>query len=327
MKFLIKFLRYSFCLFVLVSCRKKPAGRWDIQPKSLGEKVEITDLSKEFYNPENSLENFKEKYPWFQGSVSDIDFLERKKDPEEIAIYREAIAKINLEKLSTDLSDLFSRVRYYFPKFTPPKVFLYSSALQGLLDPVFYKSDKNYLFIDISAFMGEKSKYYEGIERYIKKNLNVENLLPKTALIFAENIVPPTREHQKFIDHILYQGKLMILKDAFLPKIPDSVKIGYTPKQYEWAVANEPNIWDFFIENDLLFSDDSRLEERFIMPGPFSKFYTEIDNESSPQLGVFIGWQISKNFLEKYPEVSLQDFLRMSAKEIFQKSKYSPKFE
>jgi hypothetical protein len=75
--------------------------------------------------------------------------------------------------------------------------------------------------------------------------------------------------------------------------------MNYTQKQYEWATGNEANIWNYFVESNLIFGDDPRLGERFISPGPFSKFYTEIDNESSPQIGIFTGWQICKAYLKE----------------------------
>ncbi|MDO5616319.1 MAG: gliding motility protein GldB, partial [Cruoricaptor ignavus] len=105
---------------------------------------------------------------------------------------------------------------------------------------------------------------------------------------------------------------------------PEDLKIGYTPQQYDWAKTNEANIWNYFVENDLLFSDDARLQERFIAPGPFSKFYTQIDNESSPQIAIFTGWQICKSFYAKHPKTPLQDFMKMSAEEIFNKAGYKP---
>lgn len=79
------------------------------------------------------------------------------------------------------------------------------------------------------------------------------------------------------------------------------------------------------MESNLIFSDDPRLVERFISPGPFSKFYTEIDNESSPQIGIFTGWQICKSYLKQNPETKLLDFLKMDAQTIFNKSGYKPK--
>ena len=47
-----------------------------------------------------------------------------------------------------------------------------------------------------------------------------------------------------------------------LPKTLDQYKIGYAKSQQEWAVSNEENIWNYFVENDLLF-DDSNLNEDF----------------------------------------------------------------
>ena len=83
----------------------------------------------------------------------------------------------------------------------------------------------------------------------------------------------------KTLETVSYTHLDVYKRQAFLPDFPDYLKMNYTQKQYEWAIANEANIWNFFVENNLVFSDDTRLGERFIKPGPFSKFYTEIDND------------------------------------------------
>jgi uncharacterized protein YjaZ len=124
---------------------------------------------------------------------------------------------------------------------------------------------------------------------------------------------------------MVYQGKVMILQDAFLPTTPNYLKINYTQQQYQWAEANEANIWNYFVENNTIFGEDHRLEERFIAPGPFSKFYTEIDNKSSPQVGIFIGWQICKKYFLKNPTTKLNDFLTTDATTILNQSEYKPK--
>jgi uncharacterized protein YjaZ len=144
-------------------------------------------------------------------------------------------------------------------------------------------------------------------------------------MVLAQNVVPANREHQKFIDQIIYQGKIMTLQDAFIPNIANNLKINYTPKQYDWAVANEVNVWNYFVESNIIFGEDHRLEERFILPAPFSKFYTEIDNKSSPQVGIFIGWQICKKYFQKNPNTKLNDFLTMEATKILNDSEYKPK--
>lgn len=312
---------------VFFSCKKKNENQWNIEIKNPVKNVTITDLSGEFYNPAVNLEDFKKKYPWFQGSVPDSDYGNRRKDTTEIRIYKEAIAKINKPKLENELKDLFSRIRNYFPKFRVPKIYLYSSAAdaQNVIDPIFLREDQNLLFIDISAFMGDGNKNYNQLDLYFQKSMNPENLVPKISLCYASMLVPQKMEQQKFIDNLVYQGKIQILQDAFLPKTPDYLKINYTKKQYQWAIANEANIWNYFVENDLLFSADSGLSDRFITVGPFSKFYTEIDRESSPQIGIWTGWQICKYYLKTHPEEKLQIFLHKNATDIFNGSDYRPK--
>lgn len=325
MKFFKYLLLSAVFVFLVNSCKKNPENPWNIDLKKSDSKVEIMDISKEFYDAIIPLENFTKKYPWFQGTVPNEDFEERRKDAEEIKIYKEAISKINVEKLSAELGNLFSHIHHYFPEFKNPTVFLYSSALQGIMEPIFYQAEENLLFIDISAFMGENNPNYSGLEIYFQKSMNPSNILPKVSQVFAENYVSPNTDQQKFIDHIVYQGKLLILQDAFLPKEPDALKMNYTPAQFDWAKANEANVWNYFVEGNLLFSDDAALTERFIKPGPFSKFYTEIDNESSPQIGIFTGWQICRKYYQEKPETKLADFLKMSAQEIFNQSNYKPK--
>lgn len=327
MKFFRNITIALFLIFAVSSCKKDEKAQWNVEIKTAQKSLEITDISKELYDPEVSPESFKAKYPWFQGSVPDADFEIRRKDPNEIGIYKDAVSKIDMGKLKTELSSLFARVQHYFPEYKIPKIFLYSSALQGSQDPIFIQPQENFLFIDITGFMGENDSHYKGLEQYFRNSMNPVNIVPKVAQVVAEQFVPYNAEHQKFLDQLIYQGKIMTLKDAFIPDFPDYLKINYTQKQYEWAVSNEVNIWDYFVENDLIYSDDARLVERFIAPGPFSKFYTEIDNESSPQIGIFTGWQICKKYFSEKPETKLQNFLKMDAQTIFNEAQYKPKFK
>ena len=120
------------------SCKKDQENLWKVDIKTPAQKVEVVDISKEFYSNTSTLEEFKTKYPWFQGSVPDEDFGSRRQDTTEIKIYQDAIAKIDIAKLNTELTDLFSHVKHYFPDFVQPKVYLYSSALFGVMEPIFF---------------------------------------------------------------------------------------------------------------------------------------------------------------------------------------------
>ena len=312
-------------IFLFQSCKKDNENQWKIEEELPVSKVEINDISKDYYDVKLELADFQKKYPWFQGSVSDEAFSKRRASVEERKVYLDGLKKVNVEKLSTDLGVLFSRVKFYFPDFKNPTVFIFSSATQMASEPIIYDKKSNFMFIDVSGFLGSKDPFYKGIEKYLTESMNSENLMPKISESIAYDIVPFNKDHQKFLDQMVYSGKIMTLQDAFLPDVSDNNKMHYTKKQYDWSVANEANIWSFFIENDLLFSADPRLEERFIIPAPFSKFYTEIDNESSPQVGVFIGWEICKKFMNEKPDTTLDQLLKMNATDIFNESAYKPK--
>lgn len=321
-KYIILSLIFSFSL---QSCSNTNENRWEIKLDTAAPNVEITDISKEFYDQKVPLQEFQKKYDFFQGTVPDEDYALRRADSAEIKLYKEAIAKIDQTKLKTDLALLFAHIEHYFPNFETPKVFLFSSALQMAPDPIFLEEKSNFLFIDITGFMGINNPNYQGMELYFQKSMNPQNIVAKVSEMLAVQFVPQSGKQLKFLDKIIYEGKILTLQDAFLPAEPDYLKMNFTAEQYEWADQNEENIWNFFVENNLVFSDDPRLNERFIAKGPFSKFYTEIDNESSPQVGTYTGWQICRKFFNEKPDTKLQEFLNMDAQTLFSESVYKSK--
>ena len=325
MKKNILFFLLTTLFFTLFSCNKEENDRWNVEVKT-SEPVKITDISAEFYNEKIPFQEFKEKYSFFLApQVPDATYEKKRNNTLERRMYKNAISLNKIPRLEKDLTELFAHVKYYFPKFQNPKVYVFSSATELYQEPILYIPDQKILFIDLSAFMGEKSEYYEGIDNYIKKDMNPENVIARVSETIAIDYVPVTPDQNKFLDKIINQGKLLTLQDAFLPKTLDQYKIGYAKSQQEWAVSNEENIWNYFVENDLLFSDDSNLNERFLNKGPFSKFYTEIDQKSSPGVGAFIGWQICRKYLAENPEITIQQFLQKSATEIFNNTNYKPK--
>ena len=312
-------------IFSLFSCKKETENRWNVEIKK-SESVKITDISAEFYNEKIPFETFKNDFSFFLSpQVPDATYEKKRKDALEKRVYKMALSLNKISEMEKNLESLFAHIKFYFPQFQNPKVYIFSSATELYEEPILYVPDQNILFIDISAFMGEKSEFYEGIEHYFRKEMTPGNLIAKVSETIAADYVPATPDHNKFIDKIINYGKMLTLQDAFLPKTIDQYKIGYTKEQQSWAISNEENIYNYFVENDLIFSDDNRLDERFLTKGPFSKFYTEIDQKSSPRVGAFIGWQICRKYLAEHPDVSLQKFLQLPATQIFNNSNYKPK--
>ena len=49
------------------------------------------------------------------------------------------------------------------------------------------------MFIDLSAFLGEKSEFYEGIDVFMRKEMTPQNVLPKVAETIAVDYIPATQ--------------------------------------------------------------------------------------------------------------------------------------
>jgi hypothetical protein len=67
-------------------------------------------------------------------------------------VYKNAISLNKIPKLEKDLTELFAHIKFYFPKFQTPKVYVFSSATEFMKN-LFCIFLQKILFIDLSAFM------------------------------------------------------------------------------------------------------------------------------------------------------------------------------
>jgi hypothetical protein len=177
------------------------------------------------------------------------------------------------------------------------------------------------VIISLELYLGKEHKFYQ-FPNYIKQNFEQKQIMPDIVSSFSLQKIAPLTD-KKMLSQMIYYGKQLYLKDLLLPEYSDADKMGYSEQQIIWCQENESYMWRYFLENEMLYSDDQKLIPRFINPAPFSKFYLEIDNESPGQVGAWIGWQMVRSFA-KNNNVPLSDLLKMNAKEIFEKSKYKP---
>jgi len=327
----MKFLKFSFfpLMLLLIGCSKeKKEPKFAVDVTNISVDFQMVDISKDFYNFNLSIADFRKMYPFFlEADYPDTEYDEQRHDTLELNIYKQIQEKVNNEKIKADLTDLFRHIKYYYPDFKEPEVFLYSSFCQNYLNPVAYAPEPNYLSIATDCFLGDRNRYYDGmrIDYYLQKNMSQPYLSSKVAREIAKTIVSKDLQSQNFLALMIYEGKILTLIDAFLPNVPNEYKIGYTKKQFDWARDNEFQIWQYFVNNNCVFSDDTALGERFLSIAPFSKFYNNIDRESPGQIGCWIGWQICLKYLKENPKMKLQDMIKNpNSEEIFAKSRYKP---
>jgi gliding motility-associated lipoprotein GldB len=218
------------------------------------------------------------------------------------------------------IEHLFKYITYFYPNYQIPKVYT-------LAEEVNYKQKlilgQDALLISLDNYLGKDHKFYKGLPQYIAFQQDKEFLISDIVDAFAKQRINPKRS-RTFLADMVYYGKILYMKDLLMPFESDKAKIYYSQDQLNWAKENETEIWSFFIERNLIYSTDVRLDDRFLNLAPYSKFYLELDLESSPRIGQYMGWQIVKTYMDKYPNTSLNELLELPADVIFTKSNYKP---
>lgn len=307
------------CLFFL-SCDQKSKVE-----KAVGEipvDVKVERFDKVFFETKpQDLAKVKKQYPFFFPAGNDDNvWLNKMQDSIWREVYDEVQKKYsNFEPVREEFNSLFQHVKYYFPETKIPKVITVIGEMDYTAKAIYADS---LVIVSLELYLGKNHKFYE-FPKYLKENFEERQIMPDVVSSFAFRKIPASKD-RTLLSQMIFEGKQLYAKDLLLPEYTDAEKMGYTPEQIKWCEENEEYMWRHFIENEMLYSEDPKLNTRFIAPAPFSKFYLEIDNDSPGRVGAWIGWQMVRSYM-KNNNVTLPELLKTNAKEIFEKSKYKPK--
>ena len=304
---------FSSIIFFVFACKNENKNKLKVSVDRFDKKFQLSDSLE--------LEELKQNYPYFfPSNYPDEVWMNRKKDSIQIEIFKQVQNIFSEgEFLNEKLSNFFTRKKTYYKKFNPPNII-------SVITDVDYSNrvilTDSILLIGLDNYLGSDHYFYDGLPNFIKEDLKKQNIISDVADEYARKSILGNKMYT-FIEKIIYHGKILYYKDIMIPDEFDHLKIGISQNKLEWAIANESKVWGYFIENEILFSPDIDLEKRFIDDAPFSKFFLEIDNDSSEKIGRFIGWNIVRSFM-KNNNISLQNMLQLDPKDIYYKSKYKP---
>lgn len=224
------------------------------------------------------------------------------------------------------LEDFFKRFSHYFPDKAIPRIVTfadgYPRSIQAGIEQMFIAP--KHLGIGLHYLLGPNYTYYPtDMPQYLRRRLQPEFLPVSVAQRYADAMIPePAFEtNPALVDHIVHQGIQMVFVDKLLgPSIADSMKLFYTQQQMEWAQAYEQQVYKEIVPD--LYDIDPTLVRRFIDDSPFT---SQLNRESAPRMGQFIGWKIVELYLEKNPDTSLAALIEVrDFKSIFKASGYRP---
>ena len=333
---------FFFTCLTMTSCNNKKGA--DISHIDLNIPIERFDQTLNSLNPGDislKVPELQKKYTWFYddymermisvGQASDTTYYSNLRSVLQNKDYL-ALKSIvegtfpDMHKQQDELTDAFKHIRYYYPGQKLPRLISFISGF-AVQTPV----GNDYIGIGLDMFLGAAgSKFYPAlrlsIPHYIARRFTPENITPRVMEAFIrEDMFPQDDNDRSMLAKMIYNGKILYFMDAVMPEINDTLKIGYTTEQIQWCKDYEAGIWAYFLQNELLFETDYMKIQKYLAEAPFTPGIGENSN-SAPKLGVWTGWQIIRKYMDKNPDVSLQQLMKeKNAQKILTNSKYKPK--
>jgi hypothetical protein len=121
---------------------------------------------------------------------------------------------------------------------------------------------------------------------------------------------------------MIHNGKKLYILQSLMPATPDTVIMNYPAEKMKWVKDNERNIWIVFSTQNLLYESSLNKIQKLIGPSPDSP---GMPHDAPGNTGSWLGWQIIKVYMKKFPETTLEQLLALdNAQEILEKSEYKP---
>lgn len=286
------------------------------------------------------LQKLHEKYPEFlQDFLFNVLALPAQPDSTDV-VKREVISFIksykpvadsaqqvfkNFTPVTKEIEEGLKHVKLYFPQYKiPQKVITFIGPINS------YGSilTTDALAIGLQLYMGENYPLYQSeagqqlYPLYISKRFAPSYIAAGCFKNIISDMYPDNSAGRPLVEQMIEAGKRLYVLDRILPETADTIKTGYSTVQLDESYENEAFIWSFFLQNDLLFSNDPAITKDYMTDGP----KTAVLGEASPGfIGQFVGWQIVKKWMAKNDKVSLADLMGMNPKKIFEEAKYKPK--
>ncbi|MGB8190892.1 MAG: hypothetical protein WCF67_03180 [Chitinophagaceae bacterium] len=314
--------------------------------------LEVQRFEQDFFaidtnNVPGSIVQLQKKYPTFVNdflvnilgiSITDTDTTATIAVKRFIADYK--LIKDSVNKVFSSMDDIEEEVKqglqftkHYFPSYNPPQKLItfigpldayYEASLGGYSDII----TREALATGLQLHLGKNFSVYRTelgqrlYPDYISRRFEPAYIPVNCMKNIIDDLFPDNSADKPLVQQMIEKGKRMYVLDKLLPYTHDTLKIGYTKKQLEGCYENEGLIWNFFLKNNLLYNIDPVLNKNYVQDGPKTE---ELGDGSPGYIGLFVGWQIVKKFMESHADLSMQQLMQTDAKKVFEESKYKPR--
>ncbi len=335
----------SFCLISLLSCGLFNKNTKKIDVSAIDLDLKIGRFDKSFFEVDTnelyaSLNELRNKDTFFFdfytvnvmrfGRISDsvtpsmLDLTHFFTNPYVLGLYDTIqVDYPNLDGVEGELTEAMKHFKYYFPNRSIPE-------FKAILSEFGYNVvalDTNYIAIALDMYLGKDYRYYGSFDfpYYIVQRFEPEYIVPNTMEVLFNAYYSPDEmaETEALIHAMIENGKKYYFMECMQPEKEKHLLIGYTEKQYKWCAGSEGEIWKFYNEHDLFYSQNYMEHTRHIGDGALTVGMPE---GAPGNVGSWVGWQIVNQYVTNAAgKVSLKELLATPPATILAKSNYKPK--
>lgn len=303
------------------SCNK---GEIDFTPAP----VEITRFENDLFSISNygltdSIAFLEQKYPeFFPLFTTRIIEIGRPGDPgfperllafkTDFTIYRawKRVSEIfpDMAPYEQDLSQAFGRFRTYFPEKPVPRII---TCMSGFNQSVI--TGDSLLVISLDKYLGAEESFYKllhpPVPAYQRKDMHPGKLVPDAIYAWLITEFPFRGPKEDLLSLMIYEGRARYCVKQLLPGIEDTRLWGFTEEQMQFCLDNERSMWEYLVEQQLLFSTDRFRLNQFVNPAPFTK---DFSRESPGQAVNWIGYRIVAQYMNHNKDISTEELMNMT---------------
>lgn len=326
-------------LFFLSSCgnKKKTPDVSSIKVNLAVDRLDIAIFSLDTLHAETALNTLEQKYPAFLNDyLYNILALPPQKDSmlpmltsfirEYRPVYDAAQHSFrDLLPVTRELRQGLQFLKYYFPRYKAPEKMI---TFIGPVDGYGNVLTRNAFAVGLQLYLGKNSPLYQTemvsntYPAYQSRRFEPSYIAANCMKNVLNDMYPETSHSRTLSETMVDQGKRLYALDLLLPYTADSVKTGYTAAQLEGCYQHEAMIWNFFVQNNLLYVSDPFMIRDYVNDGPNTAV---LGAEAPGDIAMFTGWQIVKKWMGENPKTTLQQMMETDPAKIFQEAKYKPR--
>lgn len=245
---------------------------------------------------------------------------------QNIARLIDSVYSDDVDQIASDWNETMAYYHHYFPDAQIPWLYIMQTNL-GIANFLFENAkSQDAVGVSLDFFLGKAFPYIQlarenpAFSAYNNRTFNRDHIITKSVNALVDDLVGAPMEGN-MLNSMIREGKRLYILDAVCATTPDTAVFEYTTQQMEWVQNNELEMWNFFVEQELIYEQDIQTFGKYIRPGPTSQGMPEA---SPSRTANYIGYKIVSAFMDRSPNLSFSDMLAVPSQKLYMDAKYKP---